>query len=149
MFTMKSLTGLVLMFLFVAGSAFSQTSDKISDKEMSQFVVVLKNMQSINQDSQQEMMTVITDEGLEVQRFNALYRAQQNQGQETDATPEEMKQFEAAMKGIDKIQEKSQEKIDAEVEKSGLSLERYDEINLIVQNDPELQQKIIKMIQEK
>jgi len=148
MTTLKKVTGLIMMFLVFSGSTFAQTSDKITDKEMTQFVSVMKQMQAINQESQQEMITEINNAGLEVQRFNDLYRAQQTPGQETDATEEEMKNFETAMKEIDKVQQKSQKKIDAEVEKSGLTLERYDEINLIVQNDPEMQQKIIEKMQE-
>jgi hypothetical protein len=148
MTTLKKVTGLIMMFLIFSGSVFAQASDKITDKEMTQFVSVMKQMQAINQESQQEMITEITDAGLEVPRFNDLYRAQQTPGEEMDATEEEMKSFESAMKGIDKVQVESQKKIDAEVEKSGLTTERYEEINMIVQNDPEMQQKIIEKMQE-
>ncbi len=137
-----------LLFLAFGFAAVAQNPSPITDEELSKYVVILKEITTINQDSRQQMTEIITSEGLEVPRFNAIHRAQQHPEQQVEVTEGEQKRYDAAMKRIDKLQEGSQKKIDDEVLKAGLTLERYKEMNDIIEKDGSLQQKIISKMRE-
>lgn len=137
-----------LLFLAYGLAAGAQHPTPITDEELSKYVVILKEITTINQDSRQQMTEIITGEGLEVPRFNAIYRSQQNPDQQVEVTEDEQKRYDAAIKRIDQLQELSKKRIDDEVLKAGLTLERYDEMNAIIEKDGALQQKIISRMRE-
>lgn len=138
----------LLLLLSFASVANAQSPQQITDEELTKYVAILKEVTTINQDSRQQMTDIITSEGLEVPRFNAIYRSQQNPDQQVEVTEDEQKRYEAAMKRIDKLQAASQKMIDEEVLKAGLNLERYNEMNAIIEKDGSLQQKIISKMRE-
>jgi hypothetical protein len=138
----------LLLLLSFASLANAQSPQQITDEELTKYVAILKEVTTINQDSRQQMTDIITSEGLEVPRFNAIYRSQQNPDQQVEVTEDEQKRYEAAMKRIDQLQELSKKRIDDEVLKAGLTLERYNEMNAIIEKDGSLQQKIISKMRE-
>ncbi|MFO8022269.1 MAG: DUF4168 domain-containing protein, partial [Perlabentimonas sp.] len=62
-------------------------------------------------------------------------------------TEEENKKVEKITQNIEQVQAKAQEEMQAKIEDSGLSLERYQAIMTQVQSDPELQNKIQQSMQ--
>ncbi len=148
MHLLKKIAVLSLLLICLLPAVRAQSEDNISDKELRQYVTVMKEIQTINRNFRNETTDIIKAEGLEVTRFNVLNSARQNPALESDATEEEEKKLAAALKKIDKMQEIIKKEIDDEVLKSGLTIERYEEINKIIEKNPELQQKIIKLMQQ-
>ncbi len=129
---------------------FQQPSQatEVSDKELEQFADAAQQVQIINQEFQQRMINKLEENELDVQRFNEIQQAQQNPGQEINATSkEEMKNYNASTRELEKIQGQAQQKIQEKITESGLTVSRYEEIAMILQNNLELQEKL-KMIQE-
>ncbi|MFW5658087.1 MAG: DUF4168 domain-containing protein [Bacteroidota bacterium] len=118
-----------------------QPGGEVSDKELQQFASVAQHLQGINQQAQQEMVAALEKEGLKVERFNELQQAENNQNQVTDATDKELKQYEVATRELEKIQGESQQKMQEKIKDEGLTENRYQEIYMALQNDPELQEK--------
>lgn len=145
--TKRAITGFFTFLLF-SGALLAQESDKLSDKEFDQFVDVFKEIQTIEQESQGEMIQIIEDEGLDVDRFNEILQAEQDPTQQSDATDKEVKKFNASMDGIKKIQEESQNEMVTQISEKGLTVERYQEINTILQTDQQLQQKLMEKLQD-
>lgn len=140
--------------LFFGVSSFAQTQmempsnqekseqNDIPKKELKQFASALVKVQEVNQKTQAKMIKAVETEGMTVERYNEVLQAQNQEGTESDATPEEQKSFEAVSTKIQSLQQESEVKMKANIEEEGLSITRYQEIAAMVQNDPELQQKL-------
>lgn len=118
-----------------------QQVGEISDKELQQFVSASQYVQVINQQAQQEMVTAVEKEGLQAQRYSEIQQAQQDPNQEADATDEELKQYEAATQELQKIQVQAQQQMQKKLNEEGLTESRFQEISMVLQSDPELQEK--------
>lgn len=131
----------------IPDKAQSQGSE-VSDKELKQFVSTSQHIQVINQQVQQEMVAAVEKEGLQAQRYSEIQQVQQDPNQETNATDEELKQYESATQKLQKIQIQAQQQIKKKLKDNGLSERRYQEINMALQSNPELQEKFRSIQQQ-
>ena len=91
------------------------------------------------------MIGVIEDNGMDVQTFNELY-TQTAQGQTPEnVSSDEMAQFEQVTEEVMSIQNQTDQKMTRTIEANGLEVNRYQEIFMAVQQDPELQQRLNNM----
>ncbi len=154
--TLKSkITSLVFTGIFIVGTTLmAQTlppmpqqapqhqSNDVSEKELKQFVTTLQGIQQIDQQTQQKMVNAVEDEGLEVQRFNEINQSESNPDLPGDASDKEMEQYNSCVEQIQVIQGKAQEQMEKKIRDEGLTVERYQEIMQIAQNDSELQMRL-------
>lgn len=120
---------------------------EISDEELKDFASVVQQVQIINQETQQEMIGVVEEEGLNAERFNEIQQTQQAPEQESNATNEEMAKFEAANRELEKIQGQALQKVQEKITDAGMTMTRYEEIGMSLQTDPDLQAKF-QMLQQ-
>lgn len=125
-----------------------QQGGEVSDEDLQQFVAVSQQMQIINQKAQQNMIQALQDEGLEAQRYTEIQQSQQDPNQEANASDEEMVQFEAATQELQKIQIDAQQQMQEMLKAEGLTQNRYQQISMSLQSDPELQQKMRALQQQ-
>ncbi len=116
---------------------------EVSDSEMQQFVEVTFDAQRIQMDAQQEMVEMVEDAGLSVERFNQILTGmQQGQSQsDMDVEDEEMERFDGVIDELEVVQQKVEDDITKVIEDKGMEVDRFQEINMALQMDPELQQK--------
>lgn len=122
----------------------------VSDDELELFVDTAVRAQEVQMEAQQEMMAVVEQEGIDVQTYNQIAEAQHT-GQSTDeldVSSEDLDKFTSASEQIDIIEQESQEQVTSAVEENGLEMDRFQEINMAVQQDPDLQQKVQSILQE-
>lgn len=136
----------VFALLLGAGSLFAQDS-AILDAELELFVDAYKGMLIINESAQERMVSAVEAKEMTVERFNELSQAQENPGADAKASEAEMKNFEAAMGELMKVQMEVQSEMEGVIQKTGLSIDRYQEISMRLQSDPELQMRIQAMLQ--
>jgi hypothetical protein len=152
----KKMYGLFFIFLMGVSVVFAQVpqqmpqqqTTEVSDDEMEQFALAFVEIQNIEQKIQPEMVQIVEDEGIEVQRFNEIMNAQQDPNQEVDASEDELIKFASANREIEEIQTRAQREMMEKIAESGLSVDRYQEIMVAVRNDPALQQKLQSSMQE-
>lgn len=133
----------ILLFITLLGSVtFAQAQDKVSDAELNKFAMAFQEVQSENQKVQEEMMTLITKNGLEVQRFSTIQQQTANPDQEIDATKEEKEAFKMIMGEITKMQPMIESRMEAVVADAGMTVERFQAIGNSLQTDQELQQRL-------
>ena len=152
----KRMYGLFFIFLMGVSVVFAQVpqqmpqqqTTEVSDDEIEQFALAFVEIQNIEQKIQPEMVQIVEDEGIEVQRFNEIMNAQQDPNQEVDASEDELIKFASANREIEEIQTRAQREMMEKIAESGLSVDRYQEIMVAVRNDPALQQKLQSSIQE-
>lgn len=144
MLTLKKSFILVFAFLFGLNTySFSQMpqGEHPSDEEFSTFIDAFKKVQVIDQQAQEEIISTIDGEGLEVERFNEIQQAAQHPDHNIGLTEKEQEKFNAAVVKIQEIQTNAQQQMQQDIEKQGISVQRYQEIVGLIQQTPELMEK--------
>ncbi|MEX0985987.1 MAG: DUF4168 domain-containing protein [Bacteroidales bacterium] len=116
-------------------------AEDVSDDELQQFVSVVGQVQMINQETQQQMIGAVQDGGLDVERFNEIMQSQQDPSQESDASNEELQNYENAIQELENIQLEATQQMQDKIVEEGLTVNRYQELGAIIQVSPELQEK--------
>jgi hypothetical protein len=120
----------------------------ITDAEFNQFIAVMNEARLINMQAQSEMLKSLEEIGLDTQRYNKIFKEQQDPDLPVDATDEELKKFEQATEAFEDINVSNQSKIEAVLEKNDLTPERFQEIEMAIRTDPEVQKRFQELIQE-
>lgn len=159
MFNSKKITGLFFS-LSILGSAavFSQTPQlpqqqqqqqtvEVSDAELEKFATAFQQVRAITMEAQEEMSGVVTKEGMEIQRFNEIHKSTLDPEVEVTATDEEKKQHQKIISNLQTIQAGIQTKMEKAVQDQGINPTRYEQIAMVLQNDPELQERLKKIFE--
>lgn len=145
-----------LLFVLAIGTASvnaqtapmpQQEAIEVSDAELTQFAEVFQKMRMMNQQVQKEMMAIVEAENLELQRFNEIHQANMDPNKEADTTDEEAKKYKAIVAELEVMQPEFQKKMQNVIEKSGLSMERYQQMAMALRTDAELQQRLQNILQ--
>lgn len=121
---------------------------EVSDADLRKFAQAYQEIQAENQKAQGEMRTAIEKEGLDPQRYNEIQQIVQNPDSTVDVPKEEMAKHEKASEELNKIQSKFQTKMEATINKNGLTMVRFNEVFASIQNNPALQQKVQNILAE-
>ncbi|MEX0684867.1 MAG: DUF4168 domain-containing protein [Balneolales bacterium] len=121
----------------------------VSDEELDEFVGAMNQAQGVQAEAQQEMLAVVEKEEIDVDTYNQIAQSvQMGQSKEDlDIEEEDMQKFEKASAEIDEIEKDMDGKMTLAIESEGMSMDRFQEINLAIQQDPDLQQRIQQKIQ--
>ncbi|HET6245361.1 MAG: DUF4168 domain-containing protein [Bacteroidetes bacterium] len=153
-------TTFVLLFtLLIFAPVFAQQPmPAIEEKEpvktefpkeaITKFIEASKNIEAIQQKTEQEMLKIVEKENLEVDRFNEIAQSKQNPEAELDVTEKEMKSFETAIGHFQEIQEKMQNEMEQAIIEKNIEIDEYKEIMLAYQQNKEFQQKINLLMQQ-
>ncbi len=128
----------------------AQPQIDVSDDELQSFVDASMSAQAVQAESQQEMVAVVDEEGIDVQTYNDIMQAQQmgQSTEELDVSADDMEKFESAFEQIQEIEQEMEAELTGAIEGEGMDMDRFQEINMAVQQDPELQQRVQQMIQQ-
>lgn len=124
-----------------------QQKVEVTDAEMNKFAKAFQGIRVIGQQSQQEMVQVVQNGGMKIERFNKIHEATLNPNLEVEATTEEKTQHKEIISKLEVMQASLQEQMEKVITDAGLSLERYEQIAMGLQNDPELQQRLQAVLQ--
>lgn len=140
----------LFLFVTILGSlTLSAQQQDVSDTELAQFADAYIKVQMQNQEAQQEMMTIIEGEGLEVERFSEIQQTAMDPNQKSDATADEMKKHGSAIAKIEKLQPELEKKAVDQVESTGISMERFESLASVIQQDQGLQQRLQTILMER
>lgn len=152
MFNSKKIAGFCLsLSILGSAAAFAQAPQmpqqqqqqvEVSDAELEKFATAFKQVRVISMEAQQEMAGVVTNEGMEIQRFNEIHQATLDPEAEVTATDEEKKKHEKIISNLETIQAGVQVKLEKAVQEQGIAPTRYEQIAMVLQNDPELQERL-------
>lgn len=120
---------------------------EVSDKDLALFVEIYKKVQQENEKMQQEMMTMVEEGGMTVERFNEVYQAQMQPEAAQDISEKEQEQMTEIMSEIQTSQVAFQEKVAEIIEDNGMSVEKYEAVFMELQQNQELQVKFGELMQ--
>lgn len=141
-------TGILAAFFALAGMmAFNVPAmaqeQEYSDEELRQFAGVVVEVIAIQQQTQMEMIGVIEEHEMSIERFNEMMvESQEKPLEEIQATEQEKELFADISAQIMEIQDQMNEQIITKIEESGLEVERYEQILQDYQQSPELQERV-------
>jgi len=123
---------------------------EVSDEELESFVEVSGVAQQIQMDAQSDMVAIVEEEDLTVETYNVIAESRYNDqsDDQLDVTQEELDKFEAASETIGELERELDQKVAEAVEEEGMSMDRFMEINMALQQDPSLQERIQQMMME-
>lgn len=157
MSTLKKLKNLILVFALVGGAVVyaqipqemqqEQPKIEVNDAELEQFAVVFKDIMQKGQQANQEMVGTIEQEGMSLERYQELREADGNPDANIkQASKEEAEQKANIDQKIEEIGMRVQQEQTDIVEKSELSVDRYQEIAMALRGDQDLQQKLQRIL---
>ena len=157
MFNRKKITGFVVtLALFGSTAVIAQSTPfleqepqepqeihvEVSDTEFEKFAKAFQHVRAITMGAQQEMAEAVKEEGLEIQRFNEIHNAFLNPEVEITTTTEEKQKHQNILKEIETIQVNIQQDMEEKIQEQDLTLQRFEQIAMSLETDPELQQKL-------
>lgn len=162
-FNLKGFVGKATIFSFVIAMFFTfeavaqvpmqqeqeqPVQEDFSDEELEQFVDVYVQAAEIQQKNESQMIQAIEEEDMDINRFNEILMARQNQQnvEEIDATAEEMASFNSAAEKIMAVQQEAQAEIEQLIE-SEMGSQKYQQIVMAYQQSPEVQEKVNQMLE--
>ena len=122
----------------------------ISQEELEKFANAVEQIQTIQQESQQQMAQAVESTGLSKQRYQQISKAQQNPNAEgnSEVSDQEMQKFQQAQSKLAEIQKQNQSKMEQAVKDVGLEMQQFKRIFTAIQDNDELQKKVLQMIQK-
>lgn len=153
----KSLSITAIAFIFGVCSAFAQvqqqpqqqmpdlpTSDEVSDDEVTLLVTTIQDLGPIEEKAQQRIEEAVESEDISFERFQQMMMAMQNpqMADEMEISDEEMSKIQTLQPKLMEIQGEAEQEMMAKIEDNGLTIERYQQIIMGAQQDPELMQRL-------
>lgn len=139
---------LTMAFIFLLALPAKADTDDFSDQELQSFADAVVEVMAIQQQGQGEMIEVIEEKEMTVERFNEInMQAQQVELEEIELEDGEMEVFLELLAKIEEIQIGLEEVLIESIEENGLTIEKYEEIMTAYQQDPELQQRVQQLLQ--
>lgn len=125
---------------------------EVSEEELQKFADIAQNIEKEQSEVEQQMIAILEKHNLDVQKFQMIQQSQQMQGNEGElpegVTDEDMQNFTAAMGEIQQKQQQNQEKMMAVISDGGMEVERFQEIQMALQQDQDLQQRFRSMMEK-
>ncbi len=124
----------------------------VSDEELQAFFDAAMIAQEIQAGYQQQMEGILEDEDIELETYSQIYQSLQ-MGQDPDEagiSSEDMDKFEVADEKIDELSQELEEEINEAIAAEGLEMDidRFQEIDMAIQQNPELQQRLQEMMMQ-
>ena len=133
----------VFLFVTMLGTfgLFAQ-QNQVSEAELTKFANAYLEMQVQNQEAQQQMVQIIEDEGMDVERFSAIQQASIDPNQNVEATEAEQKMHSSVIAKFQKLQPELEQEATQRIIATGLTMERFEALASVIQNDQALQQRL-------
>jgi cytoskeletal protein RodZ len=159
----KSLSIALVAILFGSGALFAQvqqqapqmpdfpTSADVSDNEIEQLVNAIIELGPVQEKTQERIAEAVEAENLSFDRFQQLMMAMQNpqMADQVDVSDEEMATLQTIQPKLMEIQGEAETEMVAKIEENGLTAERYQQIIMGAQQDPELLARVETLLDER
>ena len=142
----------LLAFFFVSEVSNAQAPQQqmktdFSDQELKAFITSADKVGEIQKKGEEKMIRVIEENELDVNTFNTILQAKQQNAEENIA-PEQMEVFEKVMPEVLQEQQKVNTKIEKSLAEEGLNLETYQGIMMAYQQVPEVQERVHELMKK-
>lgn len=137
------MTWCIALGLVVAFTPAIAQENSFSDDEVETFVMINKQTMPIQMEAQQNMMNMLKEEGMDINKFQQMAMAAQ-QGDETmgGATEEEKNKFTTLATKMQTLQQELGVKMEKVVKEEGMEPVKFQQMAMKYQQDAEFRQEI-------
>lgn len=118
----------------------------VSDADLLQFTNAMMAIQDIQNQGQSQMLQVLEEEGMDVQKFNEIMQKKSNPMDTTALPAEDEAQFNKIDARLQEIEMNLNAQSEAAIEEAGMSVEDYQGILAEIQQDTTLQRKVQELM---
>ncbi|MFD0976151.1 DUF4168 domain-containing protein [Salinimicrobium gaetbulicola] len=145
----RKIAGSLLIFILFSTPLLAQNDlPEISDSELEKFSKVFRDLRALDKEIQKNMIDIVSEEKMEIQRFNELYKQDLDPKQKLNLSEEEEIKYTRIVEEIENMQIDFQKDIEETLRNVGLSVEKYQQIATRVQIDAHLQKRLRKSIND-
>jgi len=147
----------VALLLVFSAPAMAQMPDlgqqpeieQVTDDELNRFVTALQLVEEIQIETQATMSEAIEARGMSEQRFSEIHSVQQNPEMDLgdDISDAEEEAYEVVLAELIEVQQSAQQDMQSAVAGEGFDVQRFNEIIMAIQQDPQLAQQVQEMLQ--
>ncbi|WP_421879315.1 DUF4168 domain-containing protein [Marinoscillum sp.] len=145
-----SVATLFLAFCLIGNASFGQQTAQnmeFSDKQYDQFVDINIEIIPLQQSAQKDMMQLISDGGMEAQRFQQLAQAQQSGTLKDVANgADEIATFNQVGQQVMEVQQEMRQDIQQTISESGMSLQTFQQFSMAYNQDQEVRSKVDELL---
>lgn len=121
--------------------------ENVTDEHLDRFVSAYQALQVIQQETQAEMLAAVEAEGLTVDEFNAMAQTMQSPAGADALPPQQAEPFMAAAEQVSAIRADVRDEMAAAIQAESLTIEEFEQILMMAQQDPMLQEQINQRLQ--
>lgn len=121
-----------------------------TDADLKQFADANNRLIVVQQEGEKAMLAILAEEKLSVEKFSEMAKAHQQQKMnEVKATPEEFAAFNRSAQRMIEMQPTMEQDLEKAIVKDGMTVEKYEQIMLAFKQDPVMQAKVQKLMEQK
>ena len=124
----------------------TEMREDFSDNELESFVKANEKVMEIQTEAEEKMIKAIEDEGLTLDRFNAILEEQRDPQRGTETSADELKSFNTAAQAILQENTRVEKEMTTTIEAEGIDIETYKQIMLAYQHNPVIQDRVNKLV---
>lgn len=138
-----------MIFILFSNPLLAQNDlPEISDSELEKFSKVFEDLRALDKKIQSNMIEIVSQEDMKIQRFNELYKKDLDPQQDLKLSAEEKEKYDQIVEEIENLQVNFQKDLEETISKAGLSVDKYQQIATRLQLDARLQKRLRKCIKE-
>lgn len=150
--TSRFVTGTVAALLLMGASGGAATAQvpetapapqaQLSAAQIDSFVSAYRTIQTIQEETQSDLIMAVESQGLSVEDYNRIAEAQQSPEMAAAIPANETEQFVAAVEQVQAIRAEAQADMESAIQAENLTLEEFGQILTLAQQNPQVQAAI-------
>lgn len=121
--------------------------EDFSDNELKSFVKANEKVTVIQMEAEQKMIKAIEGEGLTIERFNQILEQQRDPSRASETSADELQSFNNAAQVILEENTRIEKEMTSSIEEEGIDIETYKQIMIAYQQNPEVQSRVNKYVE--
>jgi len=120
--------------------------ENVTDEQLQKFIDVMNATMPLNEAAQMSMIQAVQDAGMEVEQYMMISQITMDPESGETVSGEDLAAFEKVTAEIERIEQESKLEMEQMIEKSGMSLKRYESMMMAIQTNPDLLQRAFTMM---
>ncbi len=122
---------------------------EVTDEELERFIKASREASDLQIAAQQQILNIVEGEGIDPERYKAVMQARERGRtfEDLDVSSDEQEKIERAAGKLEELGSEVYARMVEIAEKQGLEMGRFQELNMAIQQDRELQQRLEQAIE--
>ncbi|EAZ92230.1 DUF4168 domain-containing protein [Crocosphaera chwakensis] len=129
----------------IAQSSSEMAEQNISQQDLEKFADAIADLRAIDEETQQKMIEAVQATGMSPEEFMKIGKQEDTQ---MNLSADKQMQFEEALEAVRELNEEDRKKKRVAVKEAGLEISRFNEIGKIVENNRDLQKKVVEILSQ-